>query len=120
LLLQRFAHALQARMRRGDTLSRLGGDEFVILARDLHDPTGAQAIADDVQSVLRAIQTVDGHPVSVSASIGVYLFSTGGRGEPLDIPAIIRRAESAMYRAKTLGRNRVVFHGTEHAARMAH
>ena len=109
LLLQRFAQALQARMRRGDTLSRLGGDEFVILARDLYSKTDAQAIADDVQSVLNAIQTVDGHPVSVSASIGIYLFSTDTRSEPLDIPAILRRADSAMYRAKTSGKNRTVF-----------
>lgn len=109
LLLQRFAQALQARMRRGDTLSRLGGDEFVILARDLDSKTDAQAIADDVQSVLNAIQTVDGHPVSVSASIGVYLFSTGTGGKPLDIPAIMRRADNAMYRAKTAGKNHTVF-----------
>jgi diguanylate cyclase (GGDEF)-like protein len=109
LLLQRFAHALQARMRRGDTLSRLGGDEFVILARDLDTKTDAQAIADEVQSVLNAIQTVDGHPVSVSASIGVYLFSADTRDAPLDIPAIMRRADSAMYRAKTSGKNRTVF-----------
>jgi diguanylate cyclase (GGDEF)-like protein len=72
-LLKLFASALQARMRRGDTLARLGGDEFVILARDVSGKAGAQALADSVLVMLDNIQTIDGHSVAVSASIGICL-----------------------------------------------
>ncbi|VVD60536.1 membrane protein [Pandoraea eparura] len=108
-LLQHFAHALRARMRRGDTLSRLGGDEFVILARQVHGSSDARTIAEGVHSILKGIHTIDEHPISVSASIGVCLLSVGAEDEPLDIPSIMRRTDSAMYRAKALGKDQTVF-----------
>jgi diguanylate cyclase (GGDEF)-like protein len=108
-LLLLFARALQGRMRRGDTLSRLGGDEFVILARHVHGSLGARTVADSVHAILKGIDTIDGYPVSISASIGICLLSTGTVDRPLDIPSIMRRADCAMYQAKASGKNQTVF-----------
>ena len=108
-LLKLFASALQARMRRGDTLARLGGDEFVILARDVSGKAGAQALADSVLVMLDNIQTIDGHSVAVSASIGICLLPARAGNSPLDTPGLLRQADGAMYRAKTNGKRQAVF-----------
>lgn len=108
-LLRQFARGLKARTRRGDTPCRLGGDEFVVLARHVRSQEDVQAIADGIHSILGEIRTIDGHPVSVSASIGACLVPTGIGEQGADIPAFIRHADRAMYLAKTWGKNQTVF-----------
>lgn len=108
-LLQRFAKALQARMRRGDTLSRLGGDEFLVLARHVHAKADARAIADSIHIILNDFEAIDEHPVAISASIGVCMLVSGPLEAPLDIPMLLRQADSAMYRAKARGKGQTVF-----------
>ncbi|MFS8981334.1 GGDEF domain-containing protein [Cupriavidus necator] len=108
-LLQRFAKALQARMRRGDTLARLGGDEFLVLARHIHAKADARAIADSIHTILSGFHAIDEYPVTVSASIGVRMLVSGPLEGPLDISVLLRQADSAMYRAKARGKGQTVF-----------
>ena len=113
LLLVETARRLQGSVRASDTIARFGGDEFVVLLGDLDgDETRARDQAEGVAGKIRAALT---EPFRLprpkgaglvehrcTASIGVALFD--GLGSEEDA---LRRADTAMYRAKQGGRNRV-------------
>ena len=108
-LLQRFATALAARMRRGDTLARLGGDEFVVLAHRVYGQKGALKIADSIHAILSDVRAVGGHPASISGSIGVCLLDEGIGSSAPDARTMMRAADNAMYRAKMRGKGQTAF-----------
>ncbi len=97
-------------LRAEDTLARLGGDEFVVLLEGLADsPEVAGEHAAEVgekllQSLLGSYQ-IDGHELSVSASIGIALHPFGAQGAA----DVLKQADTAMYRAKQGGRNALHF-----------
>ena len=100
-LLKSVANALRQRLRDTETIGRLSGDEFAIL---LPNTGGDQAmiVADDLMECLRRhIAVVGGHPVTVTASMGVALFPEHGDNSR----DLLARADLAMYRAKEQGRN---------------
>lgn len=87
-----------------EVLARLGGDEFTILIGSIQDPSDAIRVANRIQDALGPF-TVGGREVFISASIGVALSSTPrARAEDL-----LRDADIAMFRAKTLGKSRCEF-----------
>lgn len=89
-------------IRRSDTLCRWGGEEFLILAPDC-DAAGAERLAEAVRHTLAATAIpCSGLTLTVTASLGV---AVARPGEPQD--AVVKRADDALYRAKTGGRNRV-------------
>jgi len=91
-----------------EVLARLGGDEFTILIGSIQDPSDAIRVANRIQDALGPF-TVGGREVFISASIGVALSSTPrARAEDL-----LRDADIAMYRAKTLGKSRCEFFDQE-------
>jgi diguanylate cyclase (GGDEF)-like protein/PAS domain S-box-containing protein len=91
---------LQLLMRPQDTLARLGGDEFVILLDGLHTSVEAAGVAERVSQCLQEAITLRGREVYTTASIGVAL-SDGTR---IDADGLLRQADIAMYRAKSLGK----------------
>ncbi len=93
---------LQTLLRPGDTVARLGGDEFAILANGIESPSDATRIAERIHEELRNSFDLKGHEVSTTASIGIALSSTG-YDRPQDL---LRDADTAMYRAKYLGKAR--------------
>lgn len=101
----------------GDTVARLGGDEFVILSplpADCESPVqAALALASVVRAALEQPFALDGQAHSTSGSIGVTLLPRAGQS-PEDV---LREADTAMYRAKAAGRNRIAFF--EHAMQEA-
>ncbi|SAK42762.1 diguanylate cyclase [Caballeronia hypogeia] len=109
MLLQSFAQTLAKRMRKTDTIARLGGDEFVVLAHQVRDRAAVLAVADSIHSVLGAITSVQERPVSVSASIGACLLSSATAARQSGMTAVLRAADRAMYRAKSLGEGKTVF-----------
>ena len=101
-LLIEIARRLESTLRPGDTIARLGGDEFAVLIEDINDASDAEHVAERLQSGLRLPFNIAGHEVFTSVSIGIALSSTGyERGEDL-----LRDADTAMYRAKSLGKAR--------------
>jgi len=91
-------------VRSGDTVIRFGGDEFVVLLDAVDEP-------DEVDQLVRRLEQALDPPVRVgdveyrvSASMGVVL----GSGDVLDPIAMLRDADTAMYRAKESGRGRAV------------
>ena len=100
-LLSEVAARLQGSIRASDTISRLGGDEFTILLNDTNSTEAVFAVARKVlQSVARPFR-VNGHELFITASIGISVFPADGE----DVETLLKCADSAMYRAKELGRN---------------
>jgi diguanylate cyclase (GGDEF)-like protein/PAS domain S-box-containing protein len=101
-LLIAIANRLRASVRPGDTVARLGGDEFTILLDSLKRPDDAIDLARRLLSSLSEHFKLPGREVFITASIGVAL-STCGYEHAEDV---LRDADTAMYRAKSLGRAR--------------
>lgn len=101
-LLQGVSERLSATVRPGDVIGRLGGDEFTILAEDI-SPEDALVMAERIQERLKQPFRLNGREFLVSASIGVVRAESAQ-----DSADLMRWADSAMYRAKALGRCRVV------------
>jgi diguanylate cyclase (GGDEF)-like protein/PAS domain S-box-containing protein len=100
-LLSDVAVRLQGSIRASDTISRLGGDEFTIL---LNDTTSSDSVFSVARKVLQSLARpfrVEGHELYVTASIGISVFPADGE----DVEKLLKCADSAMYRAKELGRN---------------
>lgn len=101
LLLQAVGERLQKCVREGDTVSRLGGDEFVIVLLDIQASGNAAFVAQKIIDELAAPFSLGEHMLYVTSSIGISLYPEDGRNSDL----LIRNADSAMYSAKTEGRN---------------
>ena len=90
------------RMDKLFTIARLGGDEFTILLDQISDASDVTLIADRIMNSLALPFKVDGKEIFTSASIGLTLSSIGyEKAEDL-----LRDADTAMYRAKSLGKGR--------------
>jgi predicted signal transduction protein with EAL and GGDEF domain len=84
------------------TVARLGGDEFTVLLDDIKDPADAKRAADRLMKALTAPFLLDGKEIFTSVSIGIALGNSAYE-QPEDI---LRDADTAMYRAKSLGKAR--------------
>lgn len=108
-LLQEVACRLAATVRETDTVARLGGDEFVIVLPGLLSATDSAVVAGKVISSLSRAIRVGNHELHTSPSIGISLFPADGS----DADTILRNADTAMYHAKSAGRNNYQFYAEE-------
>jgi diguanylate cyclase (GGDEF)-like protein len=100
------ARALQQEARRGDTPCRYGGEEFAVILPET-DEIGALTFARRLNEAVERLRFpgVDGaRDVRLTISVGSATAPRDGR----DRPGLVRAADLALYRAKALGRNRVV------------
>ncbi|RTL50419.1 MAG: GGDEF domain-containing protein [Rhodocyclaceae bacterium] len=109
LVLKQFPEVAERCMRSHDFLGRYGGEEFCVLAPDT-DAEGAATLAERLRQGLaeHTLQLPDGRSVHVSASIGVACRRGDGN---TSLDELLSAADSALYRAKDGGRNRVVVDG---------
>ncbi len=96
------ADRLKASVRAKDIVARLGGDEFVVVLAPIRTVADAQRIADKLLQAIRVPFNVEGHELHVSLTIGIALHPQDGN----DAATLMRQADAAMYRAKSLGRDR--------------
>ena len=105
-----------ARLGETFTVARLGGDEFTILLDDLKEPADANRAAERLMKALAPPFLLAGKEVFTSISIGITLSNTAYE-QPEDM---LRDADTAMYRAKSLGKARYeVFDADMRASVMA-
>lgn len=95
-LLKMAAERIRACVRASDCVARLGGDEFAIVIDELPNASIASATAQKICHAVMAPFDIGGHDIMVSASIGIAIFPSDG----VDASALLRRADTAMYRAK--------------------
>lgn len=104
-LLQEIARRVKAEIRRNDVFGRISGDEFVIVL----DPVGGQSdVAQIVERILNSIRqplSVEGTEIRPSASIGIAFYPEHGQ----DYETLRRRADLAMYQAKTSAKGSLSF-----------
>ncbi len=104
-LLVEVARRLRADVRESDIVARLGGDEFVVVLTAVEGVTGSARVAEKMVDALRAPYLVANNELRTTPSLGVALFpSDGGDGETL-----MKNADTAMYHAKSQGRNNIQF-----------
>lgn len=120
VLLVGVAERIRSAVRECDTPARLGGDEFVVLCPDLHDVEEAVVVAERLAASIHAPFSIEvprdpdtksaegaagpeSHEAFVGASIGIA-FTAAGDG---DAATMLTRADTAAYRAKDRGRDRV-------------
>ena len=94
---QRFISCL----RGSDTVSRLGGDEFTVILRAIPTIEVAAKVAQKILSSINESIILEGHPVNISASIGISIYPFNSE----DSQTLIQQADAAMYHAKELGKN---------------
>ena len=110
VLLEQVAKRLQSCVRDGDSVARLGGDEFVVLLEALsmhaHEAaTQAEITAKKILDVFGHAYDLHGHSYDSTTSIGIVVFIGDGEG----IEELLKRADVAMYQAKSAGRNTARF-----------
>lgn len=101
-LLIGIARRLENCLRPGDTIARIGGDEFTVLLEDIGDGSEVTQIAERIQRELSVPFNLSGREVFSTVSMGIAL-SSQEYERPEDI---LRDADTAMYRAKGLGKAR--------------
>ncbi|MEZ4227127.1 MAG: diguanylate cyclase [Polyangiaceae bacterium] len=110
------ARRVDSLCRAGDTAARLGGDEFTLLLESVQSPEVALEVADRVIQSLRRGVHVGDMDLTITVSVGVACYEHG-----VDARELIRRADTAMYRAKELGKDQYLLwvprHDTERPPR---
>ncbi len=96
-----FSCRLREAVRHTDFVARLAGDEFVVVLERLTHATQAAQIAQKILEAMAKPTRVGGQLRPISASIGIAMLSD----EILDAPALLERADLALYQAKAAGRN---------------
>jgi diguanylate cyclase (GGDEF)-like protein len=108
-LLRVAAGRIKRSVRDSDLLFRMGGDEFTVLLESVRGPEETAAVARRIIDAIAEPVQLQQHEIRTTVSIGMALFpkddSTGGR--------LVKSADTAMYRAKELGRNRFEFFTAE-------
>ncbi len=102
-LLRQVTRRLSRGLGPDQLLARLGGDEFIVLAEHVDQEAQAEQLAQSLREALTPPFVLDGHRIFVTASVGVVLAPRDGA----EAGALLRHADTAMYRVKQGGRNGV-------------
>ncbi|MCP1457713.1 putative bifunctional diguanylate cyclase/phosphodiesterase [Pseudomonas kilonensis] len=100
-MLKRVARALATVVRESDSVFRYGSDEFVVILGDVVDPQQTKGVADKLLAAISSPQPIDGHDLTVTASLGISVYPSDG----FDAVALIKKAETAMRNVKETGPN---------------
>jgi diguanylate cyclase (GGDEF)-like protein len=100
LLLKSVATKLRDLLPRTDRVARLGGDEFAILQISAAQPGSSIALAEKIIEIVGQPSNIDGHDVTVGASVGIAIAHPGS----MSTENFLKSADLAMYSAKSDGR----------------
>ncbi|MDB5808399.1 MAG: hypothetical protein JWN94_521 [Betaproteobacteria bacterium] len=106
LVLRELAAVIRRIARSSDVACRHGGEEFLLLMPDA-TPAGTRYKAEKLRQAVAAMALeYDGHPLRITVSAGVAVYPDHG----IDVDALLRAADEALYAAKGAGRNCVIMH----------
>jgi diguanylate cyclase (GGDEF)-like protein len=108
-VLRQISGRLVGCVRASDTVSRIGGDEFVVLLAEIEDEKDATICAEKITAAVTAPLRIDNDDLHLALSIGIAIYPGDGK----DAEALIRSADTAMYRAKSEGRGTSYFFRNE-------
>ncbi|MCV6589573.1 MAG: EAL domain-containing protein [Marinobacterium sp.] len=108
-LLVEVAERLLKPRRAEDSVARLGGDEFAVVLQDIQHTRDAGAAAEQIVTALLQPFWIENQPCQIGASVGITLYPDNA----LTANELLRQADSAMYQAKTEGRNTWRFYAPE-------
>jgi diguanylate cyclase (GGDEF)-like protein len=108
-LLRVVAERIRRCVRETDLLFRMGGDEFTVILEDVHGPEEAAMVSQRVLEAVREPLQLLHHELSVTVSVGIAMYPRDDAGGE----RLVKSADTAMYRAKELGRNRYAFFAPE-------
>ena len=108
-LLRVAAERIRRAVREADMLFRMGGDEFTVLLEDVRGPEEAAMVATRVLETIAEPLQLQHHEIAVTSSVGIALYPR----DDLVGERLVKAADTAMYRAKELGRNRYAFFARE-------
>lgn len=106
-VLSRLATVLEESVRSCDYVARYGGEEFILVLPEIGPEDGVKAAERIRKKVVKENFAGDGETIQVTVSVGVASYPKDGD----DPQSIIRHADTALYKAKESGRNRVVLAG---------
>ena len=109
ILLKEVAKRLQEIVKKQGILARFGGDEFTILIENFNHGKDASILAQKILLKLCEPFYIDNHTLYISSSIGISLY-TDNTNEP---NKLLMYADTAMYKAKDMGRNNFQFYSSE-------
>jgi diguanylate cyclase (GGDEF)-like protein len=104
-----FSARLTALIRPTDTLSRIGGDEFTIVMPNLDGLDLVKAVSERIIDTVRQPFVIEGHQVFIGVTIGVAVAPRDGETQT----ELCRKADIALYHAKSAGRGRFAIFGSE-------
>ncbi len=96
-------------VRDDDTLARLGGDEFVIILGELEHVEDVINIVEKLVTGFEVPFKLSNYEVNTTVSVGVCMYPQDGK----DVNSLMKAADSAMYKAKEVGRNTYEFYEAE-------
>ncbi|MDT8445422.1 MAG: EAL domain-containing protein [bacterium] len=108
-LLKGVAARVHGELRRSDTMARLGGDEFTLIVEEIEGTETVVGVAEKIIEVLKKPFIIDGKDVYTSFSIGICIFPDDAN----NAGQLLQAADTAMYRAKDLGKNGFQFYKAE-------
>jgi len=105
-LLQCVAQRLEECIRDEDTAARFGGDEFTIILEDVKQATDAEIVAAKIINAISEPVVFGDQSICIATSIGISLYPDDGQ----DNKELMQAADSAMFRAKSRGKNNYRLH----------
>ncbi|MCB1950054.1 EAL domain-containing protein [Nitrosomonas sp.] len=105
-MLRLISQRIQSELRKSDTLGRLGGDEFILIVSDVDSKDALTKIAEKILHCLSASVVVEGMEIIPSCSIGISVYPEHSDHHD----ELVQMADTAMYQAKSGGRNMYAYY----------
>jgi diguanylate cyclase (GGDEF)-like protein/PAS domain S-box-containing protein len=108
-VLKQVAESLSVSVSKGDTVGRLGSDEFGMVLHDIRQPADVVLFVKMIMKNVPQIIMSGGEEISVTLAAGIAMYPTDGR----DASTLMKNADTALAKAKALGRNRYQFYTSD-------